>query len=32
MAKKKLKKPQIARFGDLDLKYITITKPKEVKK
>lgn len=28
MAKKKKKKPRIARFGDLDLKYITITKPK----
>lgn len=26
--KKEKKKPQIARFGDLDLKYITITKPK----
>lgn len=31
MAKKKKKKPQIARFGDLDLRYITITKPKAKK-
>lgn len=29
MPKKKKRKPQIARFGDLDLKYITITKPKK---
>lgn len=29
--KEKKKKPRIARFGDLDLQYITVTKPKAKK-